>query len=256
MKITRKQLIKIIKEEVELSSSDKIRIVDDAKRTLDQIGGVHKDARHFASLMRRSAYDAMRSPSDDEARTSAGAAMRASGGQGAAAIPIEAILDALSDAGIVELDTPGSDNGIVNSNLIKKESGSSPRVSESKMKITRKQLRQIIKEEARALQEQEGEESSGSIPWDKIDEGMVKLGGMHLGTRAGSDGEIRMYMMPTWEKGDKHVIGQLKRTGAWDMGVRKFRSTDQTGRRIGRNTWDLQGSLVQIGKNISGSDEG
>lgn len=123
------------------------------------------------------------------------------------------------------------------------------------MKITRRQLRNLIREEAHTLQEQQGEGSPPNIPWDEIEEKMVAMGGYHIGTRQGSCGEIRMYIMPAYERGDQQVVSKLRSTGAWDMGVRKFRSQDQTNRRIGRNLWELVNwEFVQIGINIQGRE--
>jgi hypothetical protein len=143
MKITRKQLRSVIKEALsisELTDNDKRRIISDAERTLVGLGGVHKDAQHFANLMRRNAYDAMRANdgrlSDDD-------------------LPNEVILAVLRSAGIIELDTKDGDEdeGIVLTTALKDEDD--PSLTDlgisvkniSELRVTRKQLGRIIREQ-------------------------------------------------------------------------------------------------------------
>ena len=134
MKIKRERVREIIEEE--LSKLDKKRIQMSAKSKLNQIGGVHQDSKQFAGMMRGAAADAI----------------NAAGGRlDDKDLPDEEILAVLKDAGIDVVVTTGGDDGIVDTSLIgaerSRQPGSSVSEGGGKIKITRSQIIQIIREE-------------------------------------------------------------------------------------------------------------
>ena len=140
MKIKRERVREIIEEE--LSKLDKKRIQMSAKSKLNQIGGVHQDSKQFAGMMRGAAADAV----------------NAAGGRlDDKDLPDEEILAVLKDAGIDVVVTTGGDDGIVDTSLIgaerSRQAGSSVSEGRGKIKITRSQIIQLIKEELGRLNE-------------------------------------------------------------------------------------------------------